>query len=395
MRFDAIVIGAGPAGSTAARLLAKAGRNVALIEKAQFPRRKVCGEYISAATMPLLDRLGVGRAFLEMAGPKVARVAFYAGDSITGAPLPSGGGRALGREHLDTLLRDAALAAGVTLYQPAELLDLKRNGDHHVARLDDTELHAPILIAASGSWSVKGPFAIHDPTAARLSSRRSSLGTIPRIVPFASRTASHLLAFKAHLRGGHLPDGLMPLLAFPGGYGGLVMSDAGRLSLSCCIRRDALEDARARHHNRAAEAVLAHIIATTKGAALALDGAVPEGALLAAGPIRPGIRARYRDGIFFTGNLAGEAHPVIAEGISMAIQSSSLLAAILTAEPDIDVAGARYGREWLARFAPRLSASMAFAHLAMRAPSRAMAAGLVSLFPGLLTFGARLAGKSA
>ena len=51
---------------------------------------------------------------------------------------------------------------------------------------------------------------------------------------------SDLFAFKAHFRDSDLPAGLMPLLAFPGGYGGLVHSDAGRTSLSCCIRRDAL-----------------------------------------------------------------------------------------------------------------------------------------------------------
>jgi len=43
MIHDALVIGAGPAGSTAARLLAQAGWSVALVEKSVFPRRKVCG----------------------------------------------------------------------------------------------------------------------------------------------------------------------------------------------------------------------------------------------------------------------------------------------------------------------------------------------------------------
>jgi flavin-dependent dehydrogenase len=375
--YDSIVIGAGPAGSTAAALLAKAGQSVALIEKAQFPRRKVCGEYISAATMGLLDRLGVGGAFMEMAGPKISRVGFYAGDTMAEAPLPSGGGRALGREHLDGLLRDAAVAAGAKLYQPVEMLGAKHIEGAHVVHAGHTLIEGRTLIGASGSWSVKGPFALDAP---------------PR--------DDDLLAFKAHFRGSRLPEPLMPLLAFPGGYGGMVATDAGRVSLSCCIRRDVLAQVRARHAHprqpsRAAEAVLAHIKATTKGAAAALEGAEPDGAYLSAGPIRPGIRARYRDGIFFTGNLAGEAHPVIAEGISMAIQSSSLLARILIAEPDADVAGARYAQEWTRRFAPRLYASAAFAHIAMRQFPRAAAAGLVTMIPGLLTFGARLAGKAA
>src|SRR5215471_14610813 len=74
MRYDALVIGAGPAGAVAARLLAKAGWHVALVEKAGFPRRKVCGEFISAATLPILEACGIGDAFFANAGPPVARV---------------------------------------------------------------------------------------------------------------------------------------------------------------------------------------------------------------------------------------------------------------------------------------------------------------------------------
>lgn len=378
MTFDAIIIGAGPAGSTAAGLLARAGRTIALIEKAEFPRRKVCGEYISAATLPLLEACGVGAAFLDMAGPPVCRVGFYAGATIAEAPLPilngkmGGGGRALGREHLDSLLRDAAVAAGAQLFQPAEALSLARDGGEHVVQLDNAELRAPIIVAASGSWSAKGPFALE-----------------------ASPMASDMLGFKAHFQDSRLPDGLMPLLAFPGGYGGLVHEDGGRTSLSCCIRRDALAAARQRHGGRAAEAVFAHIRQTTRGAAAALEGAQADGAFLSAGPIRPGIRARYQDGIFFAGNLAGEAHPVIAEGISMAIQSAALLARILGAEPDTAIAGERYARQWRRRFAPRLHASTVFAHLAMHGAPRTMMAAAVTAFPGLLTLGARLAGKAA
>ena len=59
-RFDAVIVGAGPAGSTAAILLARAGWSVALVEKQRFPRRKVCGECLAASNLPLLDALGIG-----------------------------------------------------------------------------------------------------------------------------------------------------------------------------------------------------------------------------------------------------------------------------------------------------------------------------------------------
>src|SRR4026209_1203731 len=69
-RYGVLIVGGGPAGSTAAILLSKAGWSVALIEKASFPRPKVCGEFISAASFPLLFELGVGKQFVALAGPE-------------------------------------------------------------------------------------------------------------------------------------------------------------------------------------------------------------------------------------------------------------------------------------------------------------------------------------
>src|SRR3954452_14387915 len=88
MRYDAIVIGAGPAGSTTAILLARAGWSVAIVEKSSFPRRKVCGEFISATSMPLLRDLGVLGDFLHQAGPEVRRVGLFARDASLAAPMP-------------------------------------------------------------------------------------------------------------------------------------------------------------------------------------------------------------------------------------------------------------------------------------------------------------------
>ncbi len=181
----------------------------------------------------------------------------------------------------------------------------------------------------------------------------------------------------------------MPLLAFPGGYGGLVMSDSGHTSLSCCIRRDVLAQARTRHGGKAAQAVIAHIRATTRGVDEALAGATLEGNFLSTGPIHPGIRPRFHDGVYRAGNLAGEAHPVIAEGISMAIHSSGLLAELLIAHR-----GEGYAAEWQRRFAVRIRAASVFAHLAMRTSTRAASLAIIKRAPGLLGWGARLSGKA-
>jgi len=196
------------------------------------------------------------------------------------------------------------------------------------------------------------------------------------------------------------------VLSFPAGYGGMVVADDGVLTLAGCIRSDRLQALRAEHPGaRAGEAFETMLRRECGGVDAALATATREGTWLASGPLRPGIRVDVADGVFRVGNAAGEAHPIVGEGISMALQSAFVLAALIAPERALltDAASARtaqqsaqraYAALWRRRFARRLAVASTFAHVAMRPALAAAAWPLVRRWPAILTAGARLSDKT-
>ena len=396
-RFDAIIIGAGPAGSTAAILLARAGWSVALVERQVFPRRKVCGECIAASNLPLLVSLGVADAFDLRAGAALRRVTLLHGDSAVTADLPAAAheryawGRALDRETLDTVLLDQARAAGASVLQPWSVQTIQGGpGAWHCelkaqASAALQRLRAPLLIDAHGAWEAL-PSRLAHPT------RRQPL-----------RSAADLFAFKATFTGAAHATDSISVLALDGGYGGMVVAGGGVSTLACCIRRDRLSALRSAEPGlRAGDAVQAWLLRESGGVSQALQGATRVGHWLAAGPIDPGVRVGPADEMFCIGNAAGEAHPILGEGISMALQSAALLCRHLLADAQFvcgptaaaqAVIQRRYAADWQREFTPRLRVAAIFAHAAMHRRSATLLLALARRWPGLLTSGARWGGK--
>jgi flavin-dependent dehydrogenase len=305
-------------------------------------------------------------------------------------------GRALGREMLDTLLVEAARAAGALVLQPWSVQTVGGGaGDWWCeARSSSSQglrrLAAPLLIDAHGSWEA-GPGMGWDTTAAP-----------------AARHAADLFAFKANFSATQLDPGAISVLALDGGYGGMVLAGGGIATLACCIRRDRLSALRSDAPGVAAGAVVqAWLQRSCAGVRDALHGAVREGPWLAAGPLNTGVRVHAADGVFRVGNAAGEAHPILGEGMSMALQSAALLCARLlsvdrTALPARAGLGAaaqaalhaRYAADWQRCFGPRLRLAAAFAHAASRPRTSALLMRLLRGWPQLLTHGARWGSKA-
>ncbi len=401
---DALVIGGGPAGASTAILLAQAGWRVMLAEQQVYPRQKVCGECLSPASFALLDGLGVGPAVRDSAGPELQKVGWMSSSPTIVADLPKCAGpyrfgRALGRDQLDAILLGRARALGEQILQSAKVRSLRgdpgrfdcrieavRDGHSHakVHACASHTVRASIVIDGHGSWEMDPEHGQDEPRAR------------------APRHGADLFGFKASFHGTALPRGLLPVLSFEGGYGGMVVAEGGRLTLACCIRRDTLRQCRARTpRGPAGLAIENHLRASCRGVREALDRARRVGPWLTVGPLRPGIRIGNAQGPFQVGNAAGETHPLIGEGISMALESAFLLTSRLIMQPvaALDAGRAReihrdYAAAWRGAFARRLRLAAAYAHFAMRPALSAPATALLRSWPPVLTVAARWAGKS-
>jgi geranylgeranyl reductase family protein len=167
--WDAVVVGAGPAGSATAAHLARAGLDVVLVDRSRFPRDKPCSEYLSPGATPLLERLGVAEeversAHAKLAGMKVVSPggAVMCGRFAAAHPYPSPRpySYALPRTTLDAILVRAAAGAGAELREGSSVVDLVHEGgavSGVVARTGNGKretLRARVVVGADGLRSV-------------------------------------------------------------------------------------------------------------------------------------------------------------------------------------------------------------------------------------------------
>lgn len=157
----AVVIGGGPAGSSAAFHLTRAGWCTTLIEARAFPRLKVCGEFISPAATTILEDI-IPPADLRAAGARrVSEFVLEVDDRSVSWPLPGGdAGSAwvLSRETLDALLLTRAGEAGAVVLQPRAVRGVLYARDGvSVVLADGTAIPADVAVHADGRGRFDAP----------------------------------------------------------------------------------------------------------------------------------------------------------------------------------------------------------------------------------------------
>jgi flavin-dependent dehydrogenase len=300
MIYDAIIVGGGPAGASCAAFCARAGLHVLVLERAAFPRDKVCGDCLNPDCWPVLARLGLEEQVRALPHASLREVDFI---SVRGRrvrlPLPMGlrSEIAVKRSLLDDLLLKHAAAAGAEVRQPVAVTQVSRvnAAPFSVQTADGETVQARLLAAADGRNSL----------VARLT------GAAPeRPAGGANGSAPKRIGLQTHIP---LPPAYGPTITmrwFANGYGGLSPVGGGELNISLAGPAAALPE--------------------LKAWATAEFAIAPEAVWRTIAPLdRWAVRSAARDCVFLLGDAARVVEPFTGEGIYYALRSGELAAAAM------------------------------------------------------------------
>jgi geranylgeranyl reductase family protein len=303
---DVIVVGAGPAGSIAALVLARAGVKVRLLDRSGFPRPKLCGDTLNPGAMAILERLG---GLAPLAARIRARALALTGMIVTGpagesvaADYPHGlTGAALTRSDLDLLLLEAAAAAGagvdtlVTVHEPL-LSDggARVTGVRLKCRGREERIDARLVIAADG--------------------RGSRLASTLGLSRFAREPRRW--AFGSYFEGVTDPSSRGEMHIRQDGYIGVAPLPGG-LTNVCVVRENPRVDQRR---------VVSDAVARDSRLRDRFVGARQVSETVALGPLAIDSRAAGCPGLLLAGDAAGFVDPMTGDGLRFALSGGELAA---------------------------------------------------------------------
>jgi len=156
---EILIIGGGPAGSTASLYLSQLGFNIILIEKKSFPRETLCGEFLSTEVVRILNQLNIFNDFIALKPNKID--SFRAIDD-SGIELKTELGfdaYAIKRSAFDSLLLEKAKHSDVKVIQPAEVISTIKTGLDFVSKVKEDsgqiiQIKSKLVIAAYGKQNI-------------------------------------------------------------------------------------------------------------------------------------------------------------------------------------------------------------------------------------------------
>src|SRR5216684_1503835 len=296
---DVAVVGAGPAGSTLAALLARRGYSVALIDRDTFPRDKLCGEFLSYDALPIIDALGLRHELDAHAAPGIShcRIVGRHRNYEFDFPHPA---RGVSRMLLDDALFRRAVAAGAQAIT-GTASEVTRGG----VTFDGGAVRARVVAGAWGRW---GRF---DQQLERA---------------FVRDRSHRNFGFKRHYRGDGA-EGVIELYSFANGYLGVSDVEGGITNICGLVHARRLQGHKGKWDSfveeiRAEEEPLEAMYARYEPAQ---DG------FLSSEPVIFRSRSAVEEGIFMIGDASGVIDPLTGNGMAMALQSALVAAPFIAA----------------------------------------------------------------
>lgn len=341
---DVIVVGAGPAGSSAAIAAARAGARVLLVDRAEFPRPKVCGCCLTAAGVEALRAIGAETAVSGAAELRSVRVSAGA----RSLSMRRTGGVAIGRAEFDARLAEIARGAGVEVRMRTSARMLEPGLVRITDASGETTVRTATVIVADGLAGTSLP---DDARCAWRISRRSHMG-LGAVLPPGSVDCG---GGEIHLR------------ISRGGYVGAVHLPDGSIDVAAAVAPKFL-----RAHRDAASCAEALLGSDLR------DAAACHAARWQGTPTLTRRRTAVAlPGVLIAGDAAGYIEPFTGEGMTWAIETGCAAGTLAATESAPE-------RAW-----PRLHARlMSSRHLRCRAVASALRSPLVTAT--LLTLGGRM-----
>ena len=219
--WDALVIGAGPAGATIARLLSLSSRTVLLVDKADFPRDKVCGCCINDIAAGVLSKIGLEDLLSEQGAIPFSQLIVCENEIKARLQLPTG--FALSRSKLDAALIRAAIASGVSFLPRVSARVQSANESARLVRIQNTndtnEVQAKLVIVADG---LDGMSLSELPEFSTVAKENSKFGA-GVVLPYADT---------------FYEEGRIYMACSDHGYVGLVRIEDNKLDIAVALNRD-------------------------------------------------------------------------------------------------------------------------------------------------------------